>query len=152
MELRFYRVVARRNLFLAVEFRASVTGQQNLFSKRRRWQISPKQFVPSKKRKSYDDVDISGLLNARIGREARREGKIDMTLLNDPRPISADSHAIESSEVFEGLAERFGDDAPRIVHSEGNGDWITIPNQPKRARNVAIMCLAGTRLDYEATA
>ena len=69
-----------------------------------------------------------------------------MTLLNDPRPISADSHAIESSEVFEGLAERFGDDALRIVHSEGNGDWITIPNQPKRARNVAIMCLAGTRL------
>ena len=27
-----------------------------------------------------------------------------MTLLNDPRPISADSHALEGPEVFEGLA------------------------------------------------
>ncbi len=72
-----------------------------------------------------------------------------MTLLNDPRPISADSHALEGPEVFEGLPERFGDDAPRVVHTEGKGDWITIPNQPKRSRNVAIMCLAGTRLDYE---
>ena len=72
-----------------------------------------------------------------------------MTLLNDPRPISADSHALEGPEVFAGLPERFGDDAPRVVHSEGKGDWITIPNQPNRSRNVAIMCLAGTRLDYE---
>ena len=72
-----------------------------------------------------------------------------MTLLNDPRPISADSHALEGPEVFEGLAERFGDDAPRVVHTDGKGDWITIPNQPNRSRNVAIMCLAGTRLDYE---
>ncbi len=72
-----------------------------------------------------------------------------MTLLNDPRPISADSHALEGPEVFEGLAERFGDDAPRIVHTEGKGDFITIPNNPKRARNVAVMALAGTRLDYE---
>lgn len=72
-----------------------------------------------------------------------------MTLLNDPRPISADSHALEGPEVFEGLAERFGDDAPRIVHTEGKGDYITIPNNPKRARNVAVMALAGTRLDYE---
>lgn len=72
-----------------------------------------------------------------------------MTLLNDPRPISADSHALEGPEVFEGLPERFGDDAPRVVHTEGKGDSITIPNNPKRSRNVAIMCLAGTRLDYE---
>ncbi len=72
-----------------------------------------------------------------------------MTLLNDPRPISADSHALEGPEVFEGLAERFGDDAPRIIHTEGKGDFITIPNNPKRARNVAVMALAGTRLDYE---
>lgn len=72
-----------------------------------------------------------------------------MTLLNDPRPISADSHALEGPEVFEGLPERFGDDAPRIVHTEGKGDYITIPNNPKRSRNVAVMALAGTRLDYE---
>ena len=72
-----------------------------------------------------------------------------MTLLDDPRPISADSHALETPEVFEGLPERFGDDAPRVVHTEGNGDFITIPSNPKKSRNVAIMCLAGTRLDYE---
>ena len=72
-----------------------------------------------------------------------------MTLLNDPRPISADSHALEGPEVFEGLPERFGDDAPRVVQTDGKGDFITIPNNPKKSRNVAIMCLAGTRLDYE---
>ena len=72
-----------------------------------------------------------------------------MTLLDDPRPISADSHALEGPEVFDGLAERFGDDAPRIVSKEGRGDHIVTPNMPKRSRNVAIMALAGTRLDYE---
>ena len=71
-----------------------------------------------------------------------------MTLLDDPRPISADSHALEGPEVFDGLAERFGDDAPRIVHKEGRGDHIVTPNMPKRSRNVAVMALAGTRLDY----
>lgn len=72
-----------------------------------------------------------------------------MTLLDDPRPISADSHALEGPEVFDGLPERFGDDAPRIVHEEGRGDSIVTPNMPKRSRNVAVMALAGTRLDYE---
>ena len=72
-----------------------------------------------------------------------------MTLLDDPRPISADSHALEGPEVFEGLPERFGDDAPRVVTKEGKGDYILIPNQPKRSRNVAVMALAGTRLDYK---
>lgn len=72
-----------------------------------------------------------------------------MTLLDDPRPISADSHALEGPEVFDGLADRFGDDAPRVVHTEGKGDHIVTPNMPKRSRNVAVMALAGTRLDYE---
>ncbi|MGB0114676.1 MAG: amidohydrolase family protein [Ilumatobacteraceae bacterium] len=72
-----------------------------------------------------------------------------MTLLNDPRPISADSHALEGPEVFEGLADRFGDDAPRVVSKEGGGDFIVIPNIANRSRNVAFMALAGTRLDYE---
>ncbi len=72
-----------------------------------------------------------------------------MTLLDDPRPISADSHAVETAAVFDGLPERFGDDAPRVVHTEGHGDSITIPNNPKRSRNVAVMALAGTRLDYQ---
>lgn len=71
-----------------------------------------------------------------------------MTLLHDPRPISADSHALEGPGVFEGLAEHFGDDAPRVVHKEGKGDFIVTPNMPKRSRTVAIMALAGTRLDY----
>lgn len=71
-----------------------------------------------------------------------------MTLLDDPRPISADSHALEGPEVFEGLAERFGDDAPRVISKEGKGDFIHTPNMPKRSRNVAVMALAGTRLDY----
>ena len=71
-----------------------------------------------------------------------------MTLLNDPRPISADSHALEGPEVFAGLPEKFGDDAPRVVSTDGKGDFISIPNNPKRSRNVAVMALAGTRLDY----
>ena len=50
--------------------------------------------------------------------------------------------------MFDGLPERFGDDAPRVVSVEGQGDSIVIPNNPKRSRNVAIMALAGTRLDY----
>ncbi len=72
-----------------------------------------------------------------------------MTLLDDPRPISADSHALEGPDVFEGLAERFGDDAPRVVSKDGRGDYIVVPNMPNRSRNVAHMALAGTRLDYE---
>lgn len=71
-----------------------------------------------------------------------------MTLLDDPRPISADSHALEGPDVFAGLPERFGDDAPRVIHTDGNGDYISTPNMPKRSRNVAVMALAGTRLDY----
>ena len=71
-----------------------------------------------------------------------------MTLLNDPRPISADSHAVERAEVFEGLAETFGDDAPRVISKEGKGDFIHTPSMPNRSRNVAVMALAGTRLDY----
>ena len=62
-----------------------------------------------------------------------------MTLLNDPRPISADSHALEGPEVFEGLPERFGDDAPRVVHKEGAGDFITIPNQPPSETSASVI-------------
>ncbi|MEO1057033.1 MAG: amidohydrolase family protein, partial [Actinomycetota bacterium] len=69
--------------------------------------------------------------------------------LDDPRPISADSHALEGPEVFEGLADHFGDDAPRVVLTDGQGDSIVTPSMPKRSRNVAVMALAGTRLDYE---
>lgn len=34
------------------------------------------------------------------------------------------------------------------ISKEGKGDFIVIPNIPKRSRNVAYMALAGTRLDY----
>ncbi len=73
-----------------------------------------------------------------------------MTLLDDPRPISADSHVVEGPAVFDGLADHFGDDAPRVVSKEGKGDHIVMPSQPKRAVNVGIMALAATRLDYDA--
>jgi hypothetical protein len=51
--------------------------------------------------------------------------------------------------VFEGLVEGFGLDAPRVVSRDGQGDFIVIPNMPKRSRNVAYMALAGTRGHYE---
>ena len=65
------------------------------------------------------------------------------------RPISADSHAVEGPEVFLGLADRFGDEAPRVVRSEGRGDHIAIPASKARDVNVGIMALAATRLDRE---
>jgi uncharacterized protein len=42
-------------------------------------------------------------------------------------PISADSHVVEGEEVFTGLAERFGDDAPRVVNAGTVDDAIVIP-------------------------
>lgn len=59
--------------------------------------------------------------------------------------ISADSHIVEGPPVFEGLAERFGDEAPRVVHKDGEGDHIVVP--AGRSVNVAHMALAATRLD-----
>ncbi len=66
------------------------------------------------------------------------------------RPISADSHVVEGPGVFQGLADRFGDEAPRVVHKEGKGDYIVIPSSKGRTVNVGIMALAATRLDREA--
>ena len=65
------------------------------------------------------------------------------------RPISADSHAVEGPEVFAGLAERFGDDAPRVVSKEGKGDYIVIPARKGAVLNVGHMALAATRLDRQ---
>ena len=64
------------------------------------------------------------------------------------RPISADSHVVEGPEVFAGLADRFGDDAPRVVHHDGGGDHIVVPARGDRGVNVGFMALAATRLDY----
>lgn len=43
------------------------------------------------------------------------------------QPISADSHVVESEAVFTGLAERFGDDAPRVIGAGTVKDSIVIP-------------------------
>ena len=43
------------------------------------------------------------------------------------RPISADSHVVEREDVFIGLVERFGDDAPRVVGAGTIDDAIVIP-------------------------
>lgn len=61
------------------------------------------------------------------------------------QPISADSHVVEADEVFTGLADRFGDDAPRIMHRGTNQDSIIIPNRGKGGirRRIGI---AGLRL------
>lgn len=63
--------------------------------------------------------------------------------------ISADSHVVEGPGVFAGLAERFGDEAPRVVSraADGEGDHIIIPARGANGVNVAIMGLAATRLD-----
>ncbi|MEM7096136.1 MAG: amidohydrolase family protein [Actinomycetota bacterium] len=65
----------------------------------------------------------------------------------DLRPISADSHVVEGPEVFDGLAEHFGDDAPRIVSKDGGSDYIVVPARKNAVVNVGIMALAATRLD-----
>jgi len=65
--------------------------------------------------------------------------------------ISADSHILEAPDVFVGLADKFGDRAPRVVHEEGKGDYIDIPATGKRLN--AAMCgvgrlgIAGMSLD-----
>lgn len=64
-------------------------------------------------------------------------------------PISADSHVVEGPEVFDGLADRFGDDAPRIVQHDDGSQFISIPNRKGRGTNVGAMALAATRLDRD---
>jgi predicted TIM-barrel fold metal-dependent hydrolase len=46
--------------------------------------------------------------------------------------ISADSHVVEPPEVFNGLEERFGEEAPKIIHHEEYGDILSVPGQPLR--------------------
>jgi predicted TIM-barrel fold metal-dependent hydrolase len=46
--------------------------------------------------------------------------------------ISADSHVVEAPEVFAGLVERFGADAPKIVHHPEYGDTLVMSNHPPR--------------------
>ena len=61
--------------------------------------------------------------------------------------ISADSHVVEGPDVFSGLVDRFGDDAPRVLSRPGKGDHIIIPARGDAGVNVGHMALAATRLD-----
>ena len=61
--------------------------------------------------------------------------------------ISADSHVVEAPEVFAGLAQRFGDEAPRIDNVNGVIDAMVIPARGVRAVPAAELGIAGHRLD-----
>ncbi len=63
--------------------------------------------------------------------------------------ISADSHVVEGPEVFTGLADKFGDEAPRVITKEGAGDYIIIPANGDAGTNIGTMALAGARLDRD---
>ena len=60
--------------------------------------------------------------------------------------ISADSHVVEGRDVFTGLAERFGDEAPRVMDVGDQVDAIVVPARGMRGVSVAQMGLAATRL------
>lgn len=61
------------------------------------------------------------------------------------KAISADSHVVEGPEVFAGLEERFGDDAPRIITKPGAGDYIVIPSVGDDGVNIGSTALAAAR-------
>jgi hypothetical protein len=46
--------------------------------------------------------------------------------------ISGDSHVVEAAEVFAGLEERFGEDAPKVIRHPEYGDTLVIPGRPVR--------------------
>lgn len=62
------------------------------------------------------------------------------------QPISADSHVVEGRNVFTGLAEKFGDEAPRVMTIGDESDLIVVPAHGMRGVNVARMGMAATRL------
>ena len=61
--------------------------------------------------------------------------------------ISADSHVVEPAEVLAGLAERFGDDAPRFVDHGELRDVMFVPATGARGLPPARLGIAGYRLD-----
>lgn len=63
-----------------------------------------------------------------------------------PGLISADSHVVEPQEVFTGLAEKFGDEAPRIMDTETETDAIVIPSRGIKGTGAGRLGLAGLRL------
>jgi predicted TIM-barrel fold metal-dependent hydrolase len=63
------------------------------------------------------------------------------------RHYSCDSHVVEAREVFEGLEERFGAKAPRIISNPDGkrGDFLAVGNA--RLVPVGRLGIAGNRLD-----
>lgn len=61
--------------------------------------------------------------------------------------ISTDSHVVEPAEVLAGLAERFGDDAPRIVDHGDAREVLFVPATGTRGLPPARLGVAGYRLD-----
>ena len=65
------------------------------------------------------------------------------------QPITADSHVVEGREVFTGLAERFGDEAPRVMNLGEQIDAIVVPSRGMHGVSVARMGMAATRLQRD---
>ena len=62
-------------------------------------------------------------------------------------PISGDSHVVEGPEVFAGLVERFGDEAPRIANVGDEVDAMVIPARGGgRALGAVKTGIASTRI------
>ena len=62
--------------------------------------------------------------------------------------ISADSHVVEAKEVYIGLEEKFGDEAPRVMYENTENDSIVIPaGGPRGVRKR--MAFAGLRSKEE---
>jgi hypothetical protein len=66
-------------------------------------------------------------------------------------PISADSHVVEAREVFDGLADRFGDEAPRIMTTKTAVDAMVIPAKRRASGGAAAIGIAGARLRHGAS-
>ena len=65
------------------------------------------------------------------------------------RCISADSHVVEPADIFMGLEERFGEQAPRIIRDPERGDILVMGDQ--RPVSVGRVGIAGNRLDNPST-
>jgi len=61
-------------------------------------------------------------------------------------PISCDSHVVEAPEVFAGLVERFGDEAPRIASVGDEADAMVIPARGGRILGAIKAGIASTRI------
>ena len=61
-------------------------------------------------------------------------------------PVSCDSHVVEAREVFAGLTERFGDEAPRIATVGDEVDAMVIPARGGRVLGAVKAGIASTRM------